>query len=745
MLFKIRKIVFPLLVLMTIASLYFTAQLRFSFDFKQFFPDKDPDNTFFQQFVKDFEPDDNFLLIAVHREQGVFDSVFLAKVHDLTLQSRDLPFVKSTQSLTKIQLPVKTAFGITAIPAIHADAPERYADDREKLLRDPRFVKNLIDTAGKTLVVLLKTADSIDLNKAEILMASVDSLVQTFDFQSFHYMGSANFQKELVKVEKREVAMATGIAAILVGLILWIIFRKWASVYIALTSVGLGMLFFLGVLGAWGRDLSVMSALYPVLMVIIGTSDVIHMLSKYIDELRRGHQPNEAIVITVKEIGLATLMTAVTTAIGFATLITSRIVPIQEFGINAAVGVMVAYVTVLLVTLAIMPYFKVEQLIQMREGSTRVEVLMEKIYHITRNHGKIIGGITILFLIICTIGIFKIRTNYTIAKNLPLYEKVTEDFYFFERNFAGFRPLEYAVFAQNNHRADDFEVLKQMEKVENHLKSVDAIRSVTSMTTVYKSIHQLNHGNQPSAFCLPEDSTDFADYQAFAKKIPASHLNVLMSKDGSKARIATRILDLGADSVMAVGDKMDLWIAQNTDSTVAKFRRTGTGYIIDKNATYIRADLIEGIGWEIGLIAILMGFLFRKARMVVIFLIPNLIPLFFVGGMIGFLGVDLDASIAMVFTVVFGIAIDDTIHFLSSFRLNQSKGESVEKALHTTMIETGKPVFLTTIILFCGFLVMLFSHHPPSVIVGKLIAVTLLTALASDLFINPLLIRAWMK
>jgi uncharacterized protein len=731
MLFKIRKTIFPLLVLITIASLYFAAQLRFSFDFKQFFPENDPDNTFF--------------LIAVRREQGVFDSVFLEKIHDLTLKARDLPFVKSSQSLTKIQLPVKTAFGITAIPAIHADAPEKYADDREKLLKDPRFVKNLIDTAGKILVVVLKTADALNLNAAEILMTSVDSLVQTFDFQSFHYMGSANFQKELVRVEKREVAMATLIGAMLVALILWIIFRKWASIVIAITSILLGMIFFFGILGAWGRDLSVMSGLYPVLMLIIGTSDVIHMLSKYIDELRRGKEPNEAIVITVKEIGLATLMTAVTTAIGFATLITSRIIPIQEFGVNAAVGVMVAYVTVLLVTLAIMPFFKAEQLIQMREGSTRVEALMERIYRITQVRGKMIGVITILFLAICTIGIFNIRTNYKIASNLPLNEKITDDFYFFEKYFAGFRPLEYAVFAKNNRRADDYDVLKQMEKVENHLKTVDAIRAVHSITTVYKSIHQLNHSNNPNAFRLPEDSTDFADYQALAKKLPASNLNILLSKDGSKGRIATRILDLGADTVLAIGDRIDNWIAQNTDSTIATFRRTGTGYIVDKNSIYVRNDLIEGIGWEVGLIAILMGFLFRKARMVLIFLVPNLIPLFFAGAMMGFLKIDLDSNIAMVFTVVFGIAIDDTIHFLSSFRLNQSKGESVEKALHTTMIETGKPVFLTTIILFCGFLVMLFSHHPPSVIVGKLIAVTLLTALASDLFINPLLIRAWMK
>ena len=160
---------------------------------------------------------------------------------------------------------------------------------------------------------------------------------------------------------------------------------------------------------------------------------------------------------------------------------------------------------------------------------------------------------------------------------------------------------------------------------------------------------------------------------------------------------------------------------------------------------YVRDDLIEGLAWEIGLISLLMGLMLQNVRMVVIFLIPNLFPLVFAGALIGFLGVDLDAGISMIFTVVFGIAIDDTIHFLSSFNINRQKTGNVDAALHTTLIETGKPVFLTTIILFFGFLVMIFSIHPPSVTVGKLIAVTLITALASDLFINPLLIRWWIK
>ena len=561
------------------------------------------------------------------------------------------------------------------------------------------------------------------------------------NFEAYHYLGRANFQKELVWMQKREVFVSTVVAAILVGIIIIILFRRWKTVVLALTSIGLSMLLFFGLLGAVGRELSAMAALYPVLMVIIGTSDFIHMLSKYLDELRRGHTQEEAIWFTMKEIGLATLMTAVTTAVGFATLVTSRIVPIQEFGINAAVGVMVAYVTVLLFTTAIFSFFNVNDLILLRGSSTRIEQFMEKVYQITKRRSRAIGVIATVILLICVYGISKIKTNYSIEDNMPIGQKVTQDFFFFEHVFAGFRPLEYAVFAKNGHRA----VMQTMNQLEEHLKTIPAIRSVTSPTMIYKSINQMSNGNRNSAYLFPTDSLQFAEYQLIADKVPKAASQVLMSKDGIKARIATKISDLGADSVMAIGDRIDAWIATNTDSSVATFRRTGTGYIIDKNAMYVRSDLLEGIAWEVVLIAIIMGLMLRDVRMIVIFLIPNLFPLVFAGALIGFLGVDLDAGISMIFTVVFGIAIDDTIHFLSSFNINRKKGQDVDTALRTTLLETGKPVCITTIILFFGFMVMLFSIHPPSVVVGKLIAVTLITALMSDLFINPVLIRWWIK
>lgn len=742
---RYRQIVFTLFAVLIAASIYFVTTLRFSFDFEQFFPQGDEDLIFFQKFIQEFETDDNFLLVGVERTEGVFEQNFLTRFDSLTTAATSLPYVREAQSLTQVQLPIKTLFGITGIPVIHIEDTTQYEADKARVIKDERFVRNLVSEDGTALVLFLKTKEKLTLEESEVLMHSMDSLIKPFQFENYHYLGRANFQKELVWMEKREVAVSTLIAAILVGIIMALIFRRVWSVVIALTSIGLAMLLFLGILGAWGRELSAMAALYPVLMVIVGTSDVIHMMSKYIDELRRGHTQDEAIRITMKEIGLATFMTAVTTAVGFATLVTSRIVPIQEFGVNAAVGVMTAYFTVLLLTTAVLSYFKADDLILLRGGTTRIERIMQWVYGVTKYHTRRIALIALIMILVCVYGISTIKTNYSIEDNMPLGQKVTEDFFFFEKVFSGFRPLEYAVEAQNGHKADDYAVMQQIDKVEQHLKSISAIRSVSSPTTIYKSLNQMSNGNRSDAYRMPEDSAQFAAFQSMAENLPKATTNILLSKDGSKARIATRILDLGADSVMSVGNNIDAWISQNTDPSVATFKRTGTGYIIDKNAMYVRDDLIEGLAWEIGLISLLMGLMLRNVRMVIIFLIPNLFPLVFAGALIGFLGVDLDAGISMIFTVVFGIAIDDTIHFLSSFSINRQKLSNVDNALRTTLIETGKPVFLTTIILFFGFLVMIFSIHPPSVTVGKLIAVTLITALASDLFINPLLLRWWIK
>lgn len=740
----IRVVIIAVFALLAVASAFFLTRLRFTFDFEQFFPRGDKDLEIFREFIASFETDDNFLLVAVRKQDGAFDQAFLEQFHDFSLEARKLPYVQESQALTQIGYPLKTPFGFTTIPAIHMDDPSRYDEERERILRDERFVNNLISEDGKTLVVLLKTVNSIDLDQARTLMEGLDKLIVGYNFEEYHYLGRAYFQTELVAMQKREIMVSAGVAGVLVSLIMFWIFRRTWGIVIALVSIGLGMLLFMGLLGATGRPLNAMAALYPVLMIIVGTSDVIHIMSKYIDELRKGKEQSEAIQITIKEIGLATLLTSITTAIGFATLLTSRVDPIRDFGLNAAAGVIVAYITVIFFTTALLSYFKADQLMKIGKSIAFWENSMLSSYRLTLSKGTSIKWGALFMLIICGIGISRITTNYGIIDNLPRGEKITEDFTFFEKELTGFRPMELAIYTQGDYQVDDYAVIREMDKIEGYLRQFPSLQAIGSITTLYKSINQAFNNNREDAFMVTENERQFERYRRLTGQLPKFDPNVLVSKDGTKARITSRIKDVGADTIKAMGLRIDNWIAQNIDSEVIKVNRTGTGVIIDKNAEYIRRSLLQGLGIAVLIVSVLMAFLFQNWRILIIALVPNIFPLLLAGALIGYLGIELEAGVSIVFAVIFGIAVDDTIHFLSKYKLALNKGMEREEAIKITFVETGKAIVLTSIILFFGFLVMLFSIHPPSVVVGLLISLTLLSALVSDLLLIPVMIR-WMQ
>ena len=738
-----RGVIIGAFVLLSVISVLQLFNLKFSFSLDQFFPEGDEDLEFFKSFTKDFESDINFLLVAVERKDGVFDQQFLQQFHNFTLKARDLPYVVESQSLTKFSYPLKTPFAITSIPAIHIDQPEKYDKDKARILKDERFVGNLISEDATAIVVAIKTVDTVLIDESKILVTALDSLVNTYDFEDYHMLGTSYFQKEMVEMQKREIIVSSSVSALLVSIVMFMIFRKPLGIAVALVSIGLGMLLFLGFLGLAGRELNVMSALYPVLMIIVGTSDVIHIMSKYIDELRKGLSKKEAIRITIKEIGLATLLTSITTAIGFATLATSKVIPIKDFGINSAVGVIIAYLTVIFFTTAMLSMFNTDQLIKLGRGQAFWERSMQWMYDFTKKYPRQIAiGISATILI-CLYGLSLVTTNYRLESNLPKGAKISKDFVFFEEEFAGFRPLELAVFVQGNYTTDDFEVLQQIDKVEQKLAANPHIMSINSITSLYKSINQMHKANRPEAYHLPDQKSTFVKYQRMSDRVPTSAMKILVSEDKKKARITSRIKDLGADSIRIVESLLENWLIENTDPNIVQFKITGTGMILDKNADYIRKNLIEGLGIAVLIVSLLMVLLFRNIKMILISLIPNILPLLIAGALLGYLGIELEAGVSILFAIIFGIAVDDTIHFLSKYKLARNAGKDMEQALHITFLETGKAICLTSLILFFGFLVMLFSIHPPSITVGMMISVTLLSALLSDMLIIPVLIR-WM-
>jgi len=739
-LYSHRKTTIVLTFLLCILAGLLLFNLKFTFGFEQFFPQGDEDLEFFNEFISDFETDDNFLLIALENNPDVFEIDFLEKVKRFSKELEEEPFILSTTSLPQIEYPNLNPLRTGINSLVNLEDQEILNEQKDKILQDERFVYNLIGEDGKSLIVNAKIKDTINLEDSKILMQNIYDTIEEYNFDAKHYLGRAYFQMELSEMQKTEIILSSAVSIFLVSFVFFLLFKRLKGILLAMISIGIGLLLFLGLLSLFGRELNVMSAFYPVLMLIVGTSDVVHIFTKYIGELKKGLSKKEAIFITIEETGKATLLTSMTTAAGFLSLVTSSVVPIRDFGINSALGVMVAYVTVIFFTTAVLSFFEKEDLIKESSGSSFWERITLGWYNITKRHPVKIAIGTAAFLLFCAIGIMQITTNYRIESNLPRGQKITADFKFFESNYGGFRPYEFAVQCRDDYQADDFEVIMELEKLEQKIKSDGNAKAIISPTSIFKSIHQiLSFGK---TYALTENKEQHNMYKTLAKKIPGQA--ILFSKDNSKTRISARINDLGADSIQRYGQRLDTWLIENIDQEIIEVRRTGTGLLLDKNSDYIRDNLLLGLGLALLIVSILMGFLFRNFRMLLISFVPNVIPLIFAAAILGWTGIELEAGTTVVFSIIFGIAVDDTIHFLSKYKICRSKGLDKEKSLELCFTETGKAIIFTSILLFFGFLIMLFSIHPPSNILGLLISITLLSALAADLFIIPILIRKYL-
>ncbi|MBK8820925.1 MAG: MMPL family transporter [Saprospiraceae bacterium] len=719
-------------------------QLKFSFSFDQFFPKGDPDYKYYQEFIKDFETDDNFLLIGLPNKPSVFDSVFLKKVSIATTDIQNIKHVQQVRSLTNLDYPVKTPFGFMTIPALHVDQPELYEEDKNIIYDDKRLVHNLINDSGDALTITIKTTDNLGMEDSKNLINSIDSLLSVDGINNRHYLGRSFFQRELVDFQTNEIRRSTIISGILITLFLFFLFRNPLSVLITLSTLGIGLLVFMGVLSMLGKELTALSALFPVLMLIVGSSDVIHIYTKFSDELKTNSDKYQAMWITIRQIGVATLITSLTTAFGFASLYTSKLESIQEFGIQCALGVVIAYLVVIFYMVPLLLLFSKEKLLPKGKSGDFWDKILEHIYKTTYQYPTRIMSIFIIFTIVMLTGMTMIKTNYSIIDNLPRNSTVRSDFLYFEENFGGFRPLEYAITAKNpGTDIESYQVLKEVNALEEKLLTYPFVKTALSQATLYKSISRSLGANQANAYLFPKDSTEFEIYKNLIKKSSARETAVMMSKNGDKTRISARVKDIGADSVAFFSAQVDSWINKNIDTSLVSIRRTGTGLVLDKNSIYVKDNLIQGLSISLILISLIMGIMLQSFRMLIIALIPNIIPLFVAAGILGFFNIDLEAGISIVFAIIFGIAVDDTIHFLAKYNLLLRDGLDKETAIYKTTKETGKSIIFTSLVLSVGFLVMIFSQNPPTFTIGILISLTLFSALLCDLYLLPVLLRNW--
>jgi len=737
----LKKFFVVLFILLGVLAVSKLDELQFSFDFSQFFPEEDPDLAFYDKYVEEFGTDDNFLLIAVKNPTDVFQEDFLKKFQAISKESKDFEFVLESSSITSLSYPLKTSFGYTTLPIVHINDPSLYEQDWDKIKSDSLFINTLIAKDRKSMVLALQTVDNLNYQQSKQLLNQIRASLKANNLPDYHILGRAFFYEAIVEMQKSEVLTTTIVASILVFIILLLVYRSMPVVLISVFSIAMSLLLFMGLLGWLGKELNAMAAFYPVLMLIVGTSDVIHLTDSYIRKLQSNIPRYAAITSSLKEVGMTTLLTSVTTAVGFVTLLSSRLVSIQEFGINAAIGVLVAYITVIFLTGSLLISLPEKSLVGRKSISENWVNYLLKINTFTKNFPKTIIAGTVLFTALCILGIYMVQTNQELKQTLPSESKIALDFEYFQDNYAGFRPLEIAVMGVDDHKVTEYEVALEIEKLLTYLKTIESIGSLQSSNLAYKILNKANNLNNSAFFKLPQDKKTFLKYQKDTRKLARRQLAKFVNADESIARINGRLQDIGTDNLKVVYENIDAFAKTQLDTALVKIKVTGKSILLDKNSEYIRSSLLEGLLYGLLLIGVIMAFVFKDIKIFLISLVPNILPILFAGGMLGFLGIPLEASLSVVFAIVFGIAVDDTIHFLGKYKLGITQGLEKEAAIEKTFAQTGRALVITTIILFFGFMVMLFSIHQPSVTIGLIISVTLVTALILDLLLLPVLLR----
>lgn len=732
------------LVILTLSSifLYFSTQLTFDYDFEKFFPADDDEATFFYQHRDLFESDNDFLLIAIEREKGVFDAKFLQEVDRFTTEIKEVKRIRFAESITSATERIFYTGGFSSSIPFLTDGYDSLQKDSLRIYSHPELLNTLLARDGKSVCVYVQHEEFLSKKKSDELIASVEKLVEKFDFEKVRIAGRTIGQKYYVKIMTDEMGFFVALSVVLLVLFLWVAFRSLWGILLPQVVIILSVVWVVGLMGVFKEPINIILVVLPPIMFVVSMSDVIHLVSRYLDALRSGLDKVAAIRITVKEVGLSTFLTSITTAIGFYTLVFVNVEPIKVFGVVMGTGVLIAFIITILVLPILFYFFPVPKKLNLAQESSFWSNFLRNSFLFTLKKRKqlIIGFI--LFSGVMTIGAFQLQSNNFLMDDLKDTEPIKADFNYLDQHYGGIRPFELALEVKDSSKTVwDLEVLEEIEKVENYVKNSYGARVNLSLVQTLKLVNRSYHLGDSLEYKLPKSQREINKYKR-PLRIAAGgkFIESLVDSTQLKTRISGAIPDLGNLLVTSKNKKLQQFIDSEINTKLIDVKLTGTAHLLDKNMRYLSGSLVKGILISVLIITVLMGILYRSFAMVFISLIPNLIPLLALAGIMGFFGVELKITTAIIFTIAFGIAVDDTIHFLSKFKLELDKGKPKLIALKNAYLVTGKAMILTTLILCSGFLMLLFSSFIGTFMMGVMITITLFLALVLDLSLLPILL-----
>ncbi|MHA7942206.1 efflux RND transporter permease subunit [Formosa sp. 3Alg 14/1] len=744
-----------MLIAIVIVTVLFSTQwknIRFTFTEANLLPDHHEVNQTYNAFLDIFGEEGNMIVL------GVKDSTFFTveklnawnKLAESFKSSEEIEAVISIKDLQKL-IKNDSLKKFTLEPFIKDSLSSTKQLDtlqKELFTKYPFYDNFLFNRDTKTIRTIISMDKSIVNTSArkDFVMDVLIPRIKTFEKETnidvrisgMPYVRTLSSQNIV-----DEMGLFVGAALLVTSLIFFFFFRSFRATFISLIVVSVGVMWTMGILGFFEYEITVLTAIIPPLIIVIGIPNCIFLINKYQQEVKSHGNKIKSLQRVITKVGNATLMTNFTTASGFATFILTESTLLKEFGIVASLSIVSIFILCLLiipVLYSFLPYPKERHLEHLnRRWINSFVGWMERMVR----HRRITIYITsIILLIVSIIGIYQIKISGSLLEDMPQKTAFFRDIEFFEQEFDGIMPLELMIDTQRKKGVMKLSTLKKIDQLEEAIIDIPELSRPLSVVSLVKYSKQAYYNGNPKYYQLPT-SQESSFILSYAKNSSndTEMLNSFVDSTGRYARITTFMKDIGTDKMQDIEDKLQTKIDKVFPEDRYKVTMTGKALVFQKGTTYLVKNLAISLSLAIILISLFMAYMFRSFKMIIISLLPNLLPLLVTAGLMGYLGVPLKPSTILVFSIAFGISVDDTIHFLAKYRQElQASNWKIKRSVYGALRETGVSMFYTSTVLFFGFSVFMISSFGGTVALGGLVSVTLLFAMLSNLLLLPSLL-----
>ena len=745
------------LILLSIVALtlYWSTQwkyMQFTFTEANLLPDNHPENILYQSFTKTFGEEGNVIVIAVQ------DSTFYTPQKRLEWKELnekieafgEIQFVLSTENIQElVKDNNQKNFTLEAVSKnypIESKVPEKF---KEKLFLELPFYKNLLFDDQSNIIRSVIYMDPEIVNTAkrkDFIFDYFIPLINRFENEKktkVHVSGMPYIRTLNAQNIVDEIGLFVLGATLITSLIFFLFFRSFRATFISLIVVAIGVMWAFGILGWLGYEITVLTALIPPLIIVIGVPNCIFLINKYQQEIAKHGNQAKSLQRVIVKIGNATLMTNLTTASGFATFILTNSKILKEFGVVASINIIAIFLLSLLIipiTYSLMAQPKKKHLKHLKNKT--IDVFVTWMENAVRKKRINVYMVSLLGLIIGIMGIYQMKISGSLIEDMPKSAPFFQDILFFDQSFNGIVPLEIWVDSKREKGIVKPATLKRMNDLQEAIEEIPELAPPISVVNAIKYAKQAYYNGNPNFYALPTPQENSFIYPFLNNSDGSSQLlNGYVDSTGQYGRITTYMKDIKTDRMVEIENDLKESISKLFPEDRYGVEITGKSLLFLKGTKYLINNLILSLSLAILLIALFMAFLFRSFKMILISLIPNLLPLIITAGVMGFTGIPLKPSTILVFSIAFGISVDDTIHFLAKYRQELiANGWKINKAVFSALRETGISMFYTSIVLFFGFSIFMSSNFGGTQALGGLVAVTLMMAMLANLILLPSLL-----